>query len=126
MKTIYLRNEKFEGTKFEYDNLSDISLTDRKITVGNGATVGDGARVGQANAIFALNLYKYASSGYFTKEGVQMIQLGCYLRMRTEWENDFWNNTNEFPNDGSSSSEARMRAFKTICFFLDNVKPEEK
>jgi hypothetical protein len=39
--------------------------------------------------------------------------MGCFFRTLAEWENDFWNNPNEFPNDGSESSEMRLMAFNT-------------
>jgi hypothetical protein len=77
--------------------------------------------VTQYTAIFCHNLYKYACGGGFNKKGEQMIRMGCYNRTRKEWELDFWNNPSEFKNDGSEKSEARLRAFKVICFFLDSI-----
>ena len=40
----------------------------------------------------------------------------------SEWEEDFWNNEKEFPNDNSDKSNARLRAFKMCCNFLDLIK----
>ena len=51
-----------------------------------------------------------------------MIQLGCFLRSRQDWDKDFWNNNTEFPNNGSEDSNARLRAYKVACFFLDQLK----
>ena len=39
--------------------------------------------------------------------------MGCYDRTVEEWDKDFWNNTNEFPNDKSEESELRMFAYQT-------------
>jgi len=92
----------------------------------NGSRVVDGSTVDGSidkyTAIFATNLYEYSCGGYLKKTGKQAIQMECYDRLRSEWEADFWNNPSEFPNDGSPKSEARLRAFKTICFFLDQIK----
>ena len=52
----------------------------------------------------------------------EMVQLGCFTRTRKEWEADFWNNNNEFPNNNSEKSKARLRAFKMCCTFLDLIK----
>jgi hypothetical protein len=101
-------------------------------TVLNGSTV-DGSRVlngstvlngniSKYTAMFGINLYLYTVSAYLNKEGIEIIQLGCYTRTRTEWENDFWNNLKEFPNDNSEKSNARVRAFEVACFFLDKIK----
>jgi hypothetical protein len=45
--------------------------------------------------------------------------MGCYLHSRTEWESDFWNNADEFPNDGSEKSNNRKLAFDLACQWLD-------
>lgn len=36
-----------------------------------------------------------------------------------EWESDFWNNPNEFPNNGSEASELRLMAFETAKRWLE-------
>ncbi len=86
------------------------------------ANIGDFANIGRINSIFILDGYKYSSGGHFNKDGIQIIQMGCYNRTRKEWDDDFWNNTNEFPDDGSEESKARLRTYKTICFFLDSIE----
>jgi hypothetical protein len=47
--------------------------------------------------------------------------MGCYLRTRAEWDADFWNNPNEFLDHESKESQARLRAYKVACYFLDNL-----
>jgi len=84
--------------------------------------LGDRCKFKKWQAIFSNSLYEYASGGYY-KNKVQIIQLGCYSRTRKEWDNDFWNNPNEFLDHNSEKSQARLRAFKTICFFLDQIEP---
>lgn len=62
--------------------------------------------------MFAANLYKYTVSAYISND-TQYVQLGCFLRTRHEWEADFWNNPEK--------SNARLRAFKVACAFLDEL-----
>ena len=65
-----------------------------------------------------IGLYKYVVVPRITTKG-QFIQMGCYLRSRDEWELDFWNNPNEFPNNGNIKSVRREQAFKIACAWLD-------
>ena len=58
-----------------------------------------------------LNEYKFVSRSYLSN-GTWFVQMGCYLRTLEEWEADFWNNPNEFPNDGSEKSNERLRCFE--------------
>ena len=69
--------------------------------------------------------YKYTCCPRIKETGEQLIQMGCHLRTREEWEGDFWNNDNEFPNDGSEESNNRLIAFKLACAWLD-LKTEGK
>ena len=89
--------------------------------IGADATIGARATIGEYNSFFAVNLYKYTCGAWIENRG-EIIQLGCFTRTRKEWEEDFWNNEKEFPNDNSDKSNARLRAFKTCCFFLDSLK----
>ena len=37
--------------------------------------------------------------------------MGCYTRTLEEWDKDFWNNPNEFPNNGDLDSKMRELGF---------------
>ena len=50
---------------------------------------------------------------YITEENEKFIKMGCYNRTLDEWNNDFWNNNNEFPNNDSLNSNLRIMAFET-------------
>ena len=91
-------------------------------TIGAGAKIEAGAKIGVDNCFFAVNLYKYSCGAWVDSRRGEMIQLGCFTRTRSEWENDFWNNDKEFPNNKSDKSNARLRAFKMCCAFLDLIK----
>ena len=90
-------------------------------TIEAGATIGAGASIGKYNSFFAVNIYDYPCGAWIENRG-EIIQLGCFTRTREEWEEDFWNNDNEFPNNNSEKSKARLRAFKMCCNFLDLIK----
>ena len=135
MKTIFLKKLNGEILEKRYKNRSDLEKDFNELNikvgarakvgegaeVGARAKVGKGAKVGLYNYFFGLNLYKYSVSSYISK-GEEWIQLGCFLRKRKDWEADFWNNTEEFPDDNSEKSNARVRAFKIACTFLDSIK----
>lgn len=72
------------------------------------------------NVIECPNHYKYIARGFHNLiDGKNYVQLGCYCRKVEDWENDFWNNPNEFQNDGSERSESRKRVYVRIKAFLE-------
>jgi len=54
-----------------------------------------------------------------SEDNKHYVRLGCYTRLVSEWENDFWNNNSEFPNDGSLKSEYRKLAYETCKKWLE-------
>ncbi len=72
-------------------------------------------------AIVFTGLYLYVVIPYITEAGVKRIKMGCFDRSLEEWDNDFWNNNNEFPNDGSVKSNLRLMAFETAKKWLEIV-----
>jgi hypothetical protein len=144
MKTIYLQNKDYKWERFQYENIEYIfsEFKARNIIIrnyakignfakignyaeiGNYAKIGDHAEIGNYNAMFAINLYKYYCGAWVDKK-VEWIQLGCFTRKRSDWDKDFWNNPNEFPDDNSEKSNSRLRAYKTLCFFLDQITSKQ-
>ena len=92
------------------------------VTIGKYAEIGSGAKIGKYNSFFADNIYKYSCGAWIEEKRGEIIQLGCFTRTRKKWENNFWNNDNEFPNDNSDDSNARFRAFQMCCYFLYLIK----
>ena len=80
-----------------------------------------GAKIKTA-AVFT-GLYTYIVIPYITEQDEKRIKMGCYDRSLSEWEDDFWNNPNEFPNDGSQKSQLRLMAFNTAKAWFDIVNP---
>jgi uncharacterized protein YjbI with pentapeptide repeats len=64
-------------------------------------------------AIVFSGLYKYVVIPFISEDDEKYIKMGCFTRKLSEWESDFWNNNNEFPNDGSEKSNLRLFAFET-------------
>jgi len=62
--------------------------------------------------------YKYRSKG-FIAGGKKYVQMGCRLRLLSEWEKNFWDNNEEFPNNGSEKSNNRYKRFLKIKNYLD-------
>jgi len=83
----------------------------------------EGAKI--KNAIIFTGLYAYIVIPYITEDNIKRLQLGCYDRTLTEWEENFSNNDLEFPNDGSTKSELRMMAFKTAKMWFDIIDKED-
>ena len=75
------------------------------------------------NAVVFTGLYTYIVIPYITEEDEKRIKMGCYDRSLKEWEGDFWNNPNEFPNNGSQKSLMRLMAFETAKKWFDIVSP---
>ena len=70
--------------------------------------------------IFLGKDYQYIAGGSLTADGKIYIRLGCYVRPLQEWDEDFWNNPSEFPNDKSEKSEKRLATFNKIKSYLTN------
>ena len=71
-------------------------------------------------------LYKYVVMPIIAKDGTKYVRLGCHCRKVSGWEKDFWNNNNEFPNNGSYESNSRYFAFKTCLEWFKMVEKTNK
>ena len=70
-------------------------------------------------------IYKYTTIPYITVNNEIRIKMGCFDRSLDEWNNDFWNNNDEFPNDGSIKSNERLLAFETAKKWLELASKTE-
>ena len=55
-------------------------------------------------------LYTYNVVVVISDDNTIYVGLGCYFRKAIDWQNDFWNNKSEFPNDGSIKTQERELA----------------
>jgi|SRR6201987_6555916 len=103
----YLRGAYLRGAYLRGAYLRGADLTGADLT---GAYLKN-YKVKQASVF--TGLYKYITIPFITEENEKRVVMGCHNRSLTEWENDFWNNNNEFPNNGDPDSKLRLMAFNT-------------
>jgi len=64
-------------------------------------------------------LYKYIVIPFISEKDECYVKMGCYTRTLKEWEKDFWNNNNEFPNDKSIKTQLRVMAYEVAKKWLE-------
>ena len=101
-----LRGADLRGANLRGAYLRDAYLRDADLS---GADLSD-LKI-QKTAVFT-GLYKYIAMPIITQDNKHYIRLGCYTRLVSDWQNDFWNNNNEFPNNGDLDSKYRLMAFE--------------
>ena len=63
-------------------------------------------------------LYAYLAMPVIAEDGTEYVRLGCHFHKVSEWEENFWNNDQDFPNDGSAKSQERLMAYRTCLEWL--------
>ena len=106
-------------------NLCDANLSGANLS-GANLSGADLSGIKIKTAIVFTGLYKYITIPFISEGGEKYVKLGCYTRKLSEWEADFWNNPNEFSNDGSEKSQLRLFAFETAKKWLEIIQPTEK
>ena len=84
--------------------------------IGDHFTAGDS--ITPVNHVIIPNGYRYTARCYKSGE-TWYIKLGCHLRTVQDWEDDFWNNDNEFPNDGSDKSNNRFKTYNALKSIIE-------
>ena len=90
-------------------NLSDSNLSGSNLSGCNLCGVG------KIKAIRVMTgLYRYVIFAIVAEDGEPWVRMGCQWRSVTEWDRITIRDsrTSEFPNDGSTRSEQRARAFE--------------
>lgn len=64
-------------------------------------------------------LYANIVIAYITESDEARIKIGCFDRTLKEWDDDFWNNDGDYPNDNSESSNLRLMAFETAKKWIE-------
>ena len=82
----------------------------------------DGNKVKIKRAAIFTGLYKYLVIPFISDDNVKYVRMGCYIRTVEDWDKDFWNNENEFPNNGSEKSNLRLFAYETAKKWLEIVE----
>ena len=106
MRGANLRDAYLSGADLRGADLSGADLSGADLS---GADL-SGLKI-QKTAVFT-GLYKYIAMPIITQDNKHYVRLGCYTRLVSDWQNDFWNNSNEFPNNGDLDSKYRLMAFE--------------
>ena len=69
-------------------------------------------------------LYRYWTAVYIFDDKSVGIKLGCMELTLKEWEERFWNNDNEFPNNKTFKSNMRKHAFDFALNYAKEWKKE--
>jgi hypothetical protein len=117
----YLSGADLSGAYLPGAYLSGACLTGADLT-GACLTGADGESIKIKKAAVFTGLYKYVVIPFISEDDVKYVKMGCFTRKLSDWESDFWNNNNEFPNDGSEKSKLRLFAFETAKKWFEIVK----
>jgi len=116
LRDAYLRDADLRGADLRDAYLRDADLRGADL---RGAYL-SGIKIKKAQVF--TGLYKYICMPIISEDDKLYIRLGCYTRLLSEWESDFWNNPSEFPNDGNIESQYRIMAFETCKKWLELSK----
>jgi len=109
----YLSGADLRGADLRGADLSGADLSGAYL---NGAYL-SGVKIKKAQVF--TGLYKYVCIPIISEDDQLYIKFGCYTRLLSEWESDFWNNPSEFPNDGNIESQYRLMAFEACKKWLE-------
>ena len=110
-----LRDANLSGANLRFADLSNTDLRDANLR---------GIKI--KRAIVFTGLYKYIVIPFISDDNEKYIKMGCYTRKLSEWKSDFWNNDNEFPNNGSEMSNLRLFAYETAKRWFDVIDLKQK
>ena len=120
---IEIKNRFTGKILFEFETENNTVLKTLKEALSRGADLqgayllgaylrgADGNKLTISKMAVFTGLYKYIAMPIITEDSTQYIKLGCYTRLVSEWEENFWNNNSEFPNNGDLDSKYRKMAF---------------
>ena len=104
-----LSDSDLRGSNLSYSDLSGSNLRGSDLSGCNLCGVG------KIKAIRVMTgLYRYVIFAIVAEDGEPWVRMGCQWRSVTEWDRITIRDsrTREFPNDGSTRSEQRARAFE--------------
>ena len=108
-----LRGAYLRGADLRGANLGDAYLRGAYL---RGADLGKGKV--KTFAVFT-GIYQYTAIPYILETGECRVKMGCHDRSVAEWDADFWNNNDEFPNNGSVKSNLRVIAYDTAKKWIE-------
>ena len=127
-----LTSANLTGADLTRANLTGANLTEADLT---GADLTEADLTGAEYEICGVkakrfnvfkSLYRYSVIPIIDVNGHQYVKMGCKFHSRAEWENNFWNNKSEFPDNGSEKTELRKFALETAFRWLDLIANQIK
>ena len=106
LRGAYLRGADLTGADLAGADLTGADLRGADLTGANGESI----KI--KTAIVFTGLYRYVVIPFISEDDIKYVKMGCFTRKLSDWESDFWNNDNEFPDDGSEKSNLRLFAFE--------------
>ena len=116
MTKIQIKNRWNGSILFEYEKENNTVKETVVEAVKKGAYLGKGKV--KTFAVFT-GLYLYVVIPYILETGEERVKMGCHDRSLAEWDESFWNNDDEFPNNGSLKSNLRLMAFETAKKWIE-------
>ena len=107
-----LRDSNLSGSDLSDSDLSGSNLSDSNLSDSNL----NGVKI-KKSTVFT-GLYKYIVMPVIAIDGAEYIRMGCFFRTVAEWQGNFWNNPQEFPNNGDMPSKLRWMAYQTALVWL--------
>jgi len=82
----------------------------------------DGEKIKIKKAAVFTGLYTYIVVPFISEDDIKYVKMGCFTRKLPEWESDFWNNDNEFPNNNSEKSNMRLFALEVAKKWFEVIE----
>ena len=118
---LQIKNRFTGSILFEYESENNTIKETVVNAVKSGADL-RGADLGKGKvktfAVFT-GIYQYTAIPCILETGECRVKMGCHDRSVAEWDADFWNNNDEFPNNGSVKSNLRVIAYDTAKKWIE-------
>jgi len=113
-----LRGSNLSGSDLRGSNLSDSDLSGSNLSGSDlSGTIRNGKIIKYATML--TGLYRYSIFVYITMENIGYIEMGCKKQSAEEWKTNFWNNVNEFPDNGSLPTRERQFGLNVALQWID-------
>ena len=117
----YLTGADLTGADLTGAYLTGAYLTGAYLT-GAYLTGTDGEKIKIKKAAVFTGLYTYIVVPFISEDDIKYVKMGCFTRKLPEWESDFWNNDNEFPNNNSEKSNMRLFALEVAKKWFEVIE----
>jgi len=121
LRGAYLTGADLTGAYLTGADLRGAYLTGADLR-GAYLTGTDGEKIKIKKAAVFTGLYTYIVVPFISEDDIKYVKMGCFTRKLPEWESDFWNNDNEFPNNNSEKSNMRLFALEVAKKWFEVIE----